>query len=219
MDRLQVSAATIALMGILAFGSVLSVAADAPSDPDRSPVWKAVRQSLFGERVVAEDGGDAIVSLRAPTRAQDPSTVPIAISTLIDQTSASYVRKVYLLIDNNPSPIAAIFTFTPESGRADIQTRVRIEDYTWVRADRRVERRAAVHGHALRESGRRLLRAVRDCARLRCFPAPTQAQAGGLCCAGPADAGKFDDPASKLIRPRQRSGHPTLHPGLLRSHG
>ncbi len=135
MDRPEVIIATIALIGTLAFGSVLSVAADAPPDPDRSPVWKAVRQSLFGERAIAEDGGDgAIVSLRAPTRAQDPSTVPIAISTLIDQASASYVRKVYLLIDNNPSPVAAIFTFTSESGRADIQTRVRIEDYTWVRA-------------------------------------------------------------------------------------
>ncbi len=134
MYHLQVSIANIALAGTLAFGSV-AAAADAPPDPERSPVWKVVRQSLFGERVVAEDEGDGeIVSLRAPMRAQDSSTVPIAISTRIDQTPERYVRKVYLLIDKNPSPIAAIFTFTPESGRADIQTRVRIEDYTWVRA-------------------------------------------------------------------------------------
>src|SRR5262249_32137099 len=45
-----------------------------------------------------------------------------------------YVRKVYLLIDQNPSPVGAIFTFTPDSGRADIETRVRVEEYTWIRA-------------------------------------------------------------------------------------
>jgi predicted secreted protein len=100
---------------------------------------------LFGDRVVAEDGGQGkVISLRAPTRAQDSSTVPIAISTRIDQTPERYVRKVYLLIDKNPSPIAAIFTFTPESGRADIETRVRIEDYNLRTRHRGTERRAAV---------------------------------------------------------------------------
>lgn len=132
-DR-RASKASIALAGVLALLSV-AASADTPPDPDQSSVWKVVRQSLFGDRVVTAEAGDGeFVSLRAPTRAQDSSTVPIAISTRVDQTPERYVRKVYLLIDKNPSPIAAIFTFTPESGRADIQTRVRIEDYTWLRA-------------------------------------------------------------------------------------
>ena len=132
-DR-RASIASIALGGVLALLSV-AAAADIPPDPEQSSVWKFVRQGLFGDRVVTSETGDGeIVSLRAPTRAQDSSTVPIAISTQVDQTPERYVRKVYLLIDKNPSPIAAIFTFTPESGRADIQTRVRIEDYTWLRA-------------------------------------------------------------------------------------
>jgi len=38
------------------------------------------------------------------------------------------------VIDKNPSPLGAVFTLTPDSGRADIETRIRIEDYTWVRA-------------------------------------------------------------------------------------
>ena len=59
---------------------------------------------------------------------------PIAIRTRMPQDPAQYVKKVYLVIDRNPSPVGAIFTFTPESGRADIETRVRIEEYTNVRA-------------------------------------------------------------------------------------
>ena len=132
-DR-RASIASIALAGVLALLSA-AAAADTPPDPEQSSVWKVVSQSLFGDRVVTSETGDGeFVSLRAPARAQDSSTVPIAISTRVDQTPERYVRKVYLLIDKNPSPIAAIFTFTPESGRADIQTRVRIEDYTWLRA-------------------------------------------------------------------------------------
>jgi len=39
-----------------------------------------------------------------------------------------------LIIDQNPSPIAAKFNFTPTSGLADIETRVRVNEYTLIRA-------------------------------------------------------------------------------------
>jgi sulfur-oxidizing protein SoxY len=60
--------------------------------------------------------------------------VPIAFRTRFVQTAGTYIRKVHLVIDRNPSPMGATFTFTPESGRAEIETRVRIEEYTHVRA-------------------------------------------------------------------------------------
>jgi sulfur-oxidizing protein SoxY len=120
------------LAGAMVFTSVAN-AADTPPDPDRVASWLLVRSSLFGDRPIAE-GADDVVALRAPNRAQDASTVPIAISTRIDQSPERYVRKVYLVIDQNPSPVGAIFTFTPDSGRADIETRVRVEEYTWMRA-------------------------------------------------------------------------------------
>jgi sulfur-oxidizing protein SoxY len=111
----------------------IAQAADGPPDPDQVSIWLLVRNSLFGNRAIADDAGE-VIALRAPARAQDASTVPIAISTRMEQTPERYVSKVYLIIDQNPSPVAAIFTFTPDSGRADIETRVRVEDYTWMRA-------------------------------------------------------------------------------------
>ena len=107
--------------------SMVAQAADGPPDPDKVDIWLLVRNSLFGNRPIADDAGE-VVSLRAPARAQDASTVPIAISTRIEQTPERYVSKVYLIIDKNPSPVAAVFGFTPDSGRADIETRVRVED-------------------------------------------------------------------------------------------
>jgi len=100
----------------------------------REDRWPFLRANLFKNQAITEDIGGEVVSLIAPARAQDAAVVPVSISTRVEQTRDRYVSKVYLLIDQNPSPVAAIFSFTPDSGRADIETRVRVEDYTWMRA-------------------------------------------------------------------------------------
>lgn len=102
-------------------------------NPEASPIWQKVRASLFQSRPIATAAED-VISLEAPVRAEDAAIVPISIKTRFPQTPARYIEKVYLIIDNNPSPISAIFKFTPQSGRADIETRVRIDEYTQVRA-------------------------------------------------------------------------------------
>ena len=102
-------------------------------NPEASPIWQKVRASLFQSRPITT-ATDEVISLEAPTRADDAAVVPIAIRTRLPQVGGRRIDKVYLIIDNNPSPISAIFQFTPLSGRADIETRVRIDEYTHVRA-------------------------------------------------------------------------------------
>jgi sulfur-oxidizing protein SoxY len=102
-------------------------------NPEASPIWQKVRASLFQSRPITT-AGDDVMSLEVPVRAEDSAIVPVAIKTRLPQTPARYVDKVYLIIDNNPSPVSAVFQFTPLSGRADIETRVRIDEYTHVRA-------------------------------------------------------------------------------------
>ena len=114
--------------------ATLALAADPDPDPNQSPIWAKVKQSLFENRNIIEVAGNDRVSLEMPIRAEDAATVPIAIKSRIPQAPGKYVERIYLIIDRNPSPIAAVFHFTPESGRADIDTRVRIEEYTHVRA-------------------------------------------------------------------------------------
>jgi sulfur-oxidizing protein SoxY len=102
-------------------------------NPEASAIWQKVRASLFQSRPIATVTDD-VITLEAPSRAEDAAIVPIAIKTRFAQTPKRFIDKVYLIIDNNPSPISAVFTFTPLSGRADIETRVRIDEYTHVRA-------------------------------------------------------------------------------------
>lgn len=114
--------------------SVTAFAVDPDPDSNQSEVWQKVRASYFEKRVITDDIDGKIVALKAPKRAEDASTVPVQIKTGLSQSKDRYIQKLYLFIDANPSPVAAIFTFTPESGRADIDTRVRIEAYSHMRA-------------------------------------------------------------------------------------
>jgi sulfur-oxidizing protein SoxY len=102
------------------------------NDPEASLIWQKVRADLFAGAPIA--AGDNVVSLETPKRAEDAAIVPVAIRAKFPQTSDRYIQKLWLIIDNNPSPIAAVFQLTPESGRADIETRMRVEQYTHVRA-------------------------------------------------------------------------------------
>jgi len=115
----------------LAFAAVgLARAEDA--NPADGVVWKKVHASVFGNAPL--EAADAVVRLDTPKRAEDAAVVPLAIRAQFPQTRERYIEKIWLIIDNNPSPVAAVFQFTPESGRADIETRIRIEQYTHVRA-------------------------------------------------------------------------------------
>ncbi|MFO1350562.1 MAG: quinoprotein dehydrogenase-associated SoxYZ-like carrier [Gammaproteobacteria bacterium] len=94
--------------------------------------WRnGLKETYFGNREIAED--DVIV-LEAPMRAEDSARVPLQIKARIPQTEARYIKTISLVIDANPAPLAGRFRFTPKSGRADLSLRVRVNDYTMVRA-------------------------------------------------------------------------------------
>lgn len=107
--------------------------AQAADDGSDTPIWGKVRTLLVGDRPVIEDTTGSVLEIDAPVRAEDAAVVPVSVRTK-QLPGGAYVSKVHLVIDENPSPIGGTFTFTPLAGRADIETRVRIEAYSWVRA-------------------------------------------------------------------------------------
>lgn len=114
-------------------GALLTVSGVYAQSANKEDPWPTIRLTMFADRAISEQA-EAVIELEAPDRAEDAATVPIAIRTRGEQQKDRYISKVYLIIDRNPSPIGAIFTFTPDSGKADLETRVRIEEYTHVRA-------------------------------------------------------------------------------------
>jgi sulfur-oxidizing protein SoxY len=102
-------------------------------DPAKSAVWLKVRASLFEGRPINPAPAGQL-TLEVPARAIDAAVVPVAIRTAFPAVPGRHVAKLYLIIDANPSPISAIFEFAPDLVRADVETRVRVDEYSHVRA-------------------------------------------------------------------------------------
>jgi len=118
---------------MLAAAAVTAAANEkAEPDPANSVYWEPIRKMMFGDREIL-DGKD-IVRVYLALRAADAATVPVAVKAQIDQTPERYIQRVYLIVERNPSPAAGIFHFTPDSGRAQVETRLRFEDFSHVRA-------------------------------------------------------------------------------------
>ena len=123
---------TIASLAAAALAPYAAQAAQPDDDPDKVARWLDFKEGQFKGRTI-DPHGDAVIKFDAPARAADAAVVPIAINAQFPQTPAHYIKKLYLFIDENPEPYAGSFEFTPESGLATIETRVRVEDYTFMR--------------------------------------------------------------------------------------
>jgi len=111
--------------------ALTAAAADDSASPN-TEIWRKVRADLFGNRAMADDAGSGKIVLEIPARAADAAVVPLAIRVK-HAPNEERTKKLFVVIDRNPSPIAGIFEFGAGSGGPDLETRVRIEEYTWVR--------------------------------------------------------------------------------------
>lgn len=105
----------------------------AVADVAEDSQWLGALKSLyFGDRRITES--DEVIELEVPYRAEDAALVPLRIMARLPQTEDYYVKTITLIIDKNPAPLAGTFHFTPRSGQADLAMRVRVNEYTPIRA-------------------------------------------------------------------------------------
>ncbi|WP_442975157.1 quinoprotein dehydrogenase-associated SoxYZ-like carrier, partial [Salmonella enterica] len=93
--------------------------------------WERLRERLFAGRPIAADSGQ--VQLVVPLRAAYGASVPVKIVSRLPQTGERYVKRLYVLVDKNPSPLAAVLDLGREIGQADFETRLRVDEYSHVR--------------------------------------------------------------------------------------
>jgi len=117
---------------IFAFVAPARANEKAEPDPAQSTYWEPIRKIMFGDREIL-DGKD-VLRVYLPLRADDASTVPVTVKAQIEQKPDYYLKTVYLIVERNPSPAAGVFHFTLDSGRVQLETRLRFEDFSHVRA-------------------------------------------------------------------------------------
>jgi sulfur-oxidizing protein SoxY len=117
------------LMAVVA-GAVLVAASPARAEEDP---WPQLKKATFGDRAIqAEDGK---IVLDAPATAEDASLVPITMR--VPPEVRDNLKSLTLIIDKNPNPLVAKFSFGPaegSGGERSISTRVRIDNFSHVRA-------------------------------------------------------------------------------------
>ena len=95
---------------------------------------KNIRQQFFQDRKIIEGVEQNILELKVPILAEDATVVPISVHTKIPQTNELYIKKIHIFVDKNPIPLVGAFEFTPESGKADLAMRIRVDAHNYVRA-------------------------------------------------------------------------------------
>jgi len=86
--------------------------------------WTALQQSYFPGKQLEQA---TFIRLTAPARAASGDQVPFAFSIDHPMTAQRYIKSVTLFVDANPVPLTAVFHFRPESGKAEVATRIRFE--------------------------------------------------------------------------------------------
>ncbi len=146
-----------------------------------SPTWNDIRGDISGDAPLLD--GSNLLTLTAPYRADDAATVPITI----EQTdkAAGPISSIKLVIDENPSPLAAEIRFGPAMMPLKFETRVRVNQYSNVRVIANTPEGSYMIGRFVKASGGCSAPATKDPAaalkgmgemRLRSFDTATAAQ-------------------------------------------
>jgi|GEM_PF-960459 len=112
----------------------LQIGGNEPSQSEQTDAdkrWNQIRPGIFGDRPISTDTD--IIELEAPHRAFNGSRVPISMHAKIAQNDDYYIKKIYLVVDKNPLPLAGTFNFEANKGWTSIETEIRINEYTNLR--------------------------------------------------------------------------------------
>jgi sulfur-oxidizing protein SoxY len=100
--------------------------------PESYDPWPGLVQDIFDNR--AMEDGIGVIAIDMPYRAEDAAIVPVTLRTSLPAGDSRRVVAVTLVIDQNPSPLAARFDLGPDASVTQISTRVRVNNYTDVHA-------------------------------------------------------------------------------------
>ena len=113
---------------IAGWGLVPAHAAPDDEEAGRAARWTELQHALFAGRPIAD--GSGWMAIDAPARALDAALVPVALTITGDKP----IKGIYLIIDNNPGPLAGHFIFGPRGDPHSLKLRVRVNAYTYLHA-------------------------------------------------------------------------------------
>jgi sulfur-oxidizing protein SoxY len=122
--------AAIAASPMAGIGRVHAAEPDIKNPLNDGETWAELKYDVFGDTPILD--GSALFDMDAPYRAHDAAVVPVRL--IQAGASAARITKLTLIVDENPAPVVAEFEFGPSMGTVDLETRVRVDQYSNIRA-------------------------------------------------------------------------------------
>lgn len=114
------------VLGLMSSLSLLSTQVNAEAV---DKYWQGMQATYFpGATIIESD----VIKVTAPKRAENGAQVPFAFSINYPMTNDQYIKSVSVIADANPVPLVAVYRFSPNSGKAEIATRIRLEVDSYV---------------------------------------------------------------------------------------
>lgn len=109
------------LAGTGAFAAAAALPATAQLFQPKSDVAPLVEKFLAGARAEEKD-----IEVELPQIAENGNSVPLRIRVASPMTVQDHVLAIHIVAERNPRPHVATFRFEAASGRAEVETRVRL---------------------------------------------------------------------------------------------
>ena len=115
---------------LLVSGAMLACPAAVRAQTAAVADFSKLLQDLFGTRDVHQGR----VTLDIPRLADNGNAVPLKVKVDSPMTAADHVKTVHLIAEKNPRPLIAVFHLGPRCGRAEVNTRIRLNGTQFVMA-------------------------------------------------------------------------------------
>jgi sulfur-oxidizing protein SoxY len=96
-----------------------------------SGAWEYLQKQFYPDRTIGLLD-ESYMTLTAPANTPDPAATPLTLR--FGDAALGHIKQIRVIIDNNPSPLAATFDVAGSARVAEIGMSVRIDRFTSVRA-------------------------------------------------------------------------------------
>lgn len=108
---------------VLAGGAAILAVTVRPAEATPATMAAAIRTVTGGEAVKAGK-----VKLEIPPLVENGNTVPMTVSVASPMAPEDHVRSIHVFNEKNPQPNIGNFYLSPQAGRAQVSTRIRLAD-------------------------------------------------------------------------------------------
>lgn len=115
----------VSAIAAMVFASLATITPQAQA----GTTWDEIKPDVFGDRQILP--ASDVVRLSAPVRPDDQSHVPISVNAQLEDGRT--IRAITMIVDENPTPVAAVFDIGADREKLQLTTKFRLNSATDVR--------------------------------------------------------------------------------------